>query len=241
MKKLFIFLCLFGFSIFLSSCATLPPPFPPVPPGPRGEVGHVVAPGETLWRIGKMYDVPIEKIIEANRISDSHNLEMGQRLTIPDAASLRPIVTLYPSNKWKYIIIHHSATEEGNSLSFHHAHLQKGWDRGVGYHFVIDNGSSGKKDGQIETSPRWIKQEDGAHCHASGMNTKAIGICLVGNFNSDKVTSKQMESLVYLTKTLERYYHIPARNIMRHGTVPEASTMCPGKHFPWEEFKRLVR
>ncbi len=240
MKKFVSAILLAGCLAVLSSCARLPPA-PPLPPVPRADIIHFVAPGETIWRIGKMYDVSPDAIIEANRIGDVHDLKMGQELRIPQAGALRPIVTLYPSQKWQYIIIHHSATEEGNSLAFHHAHLQKGWDKGVGYHFIIDNGSSGKKDGQVETSPRWIKQEDGAHCHAAEMNTKAIGICLVGNFNTDTVTPKQMESLTYLVETLKRYYRISDQHILRHGEVPGATTMCPGTRFPWEEFQRQVK
>ena len=242
MKKNIYLIIVICFGGFLASCATAPPlpPPPPVAPGPRVAVHHTVAPGETLWRIGKMYDVPVEKIIEANKIDNPSQLKMGQVLVIPGAASVRPVVTLYPSKKWKYIIIHHSATEEGNSLAFHMSHKGKGWDS-IGYHFVIDNGSSSKKDGQIETTPRWLKQLDGAHCKAGNMNTKAIGICLVGNFDKERVTTKQMESLVYLVTTLKRYYRIPSRNILRHGEVRGATTHCPGKKFPWSAFKRQVR
>ncbi|MDZ4241484.1 MAG: peptidoglycan recognition family protein, partial [Candidatus Omnitrophota bacterium] len=133
------------------------------------------------------------------------------------------------------------ATEEGSSLQFHHSHLAKGWDKGVGYHFVIDNRTSGKQDGEIEATPRWIKQLDGAHCKASDMNSKAVGICLVGNFSEDKVSKKQMDSLVFLVETLRKYYGIPVKNIIAHGHVSGSSTDCPGKRFPWEDFKRRIR
>jgi N-acetyl-anhydromuramyl-L-alanine amidase AmpD len=168
---------------------------------------------------------------------------MGEELRIPHAAEIKPVVTLYPSRKWHYIIIHHSGTEEGSALQFHRWHLHKGWDKGVGYHFVIDNGLGGEKqDGQIESTPRWIKQEDGAHCKAGEMNPRAIGICLVGNFDTDRVSRKQMESLVYLVNKLRRNYNIPLDRIIGHGKVHGASTHCPGKRFPWEEFMdRLKR
>ena len=100
---------------------------------------------------------------------------MGQALLIPNAAPLKPIIPLYHSDKWKYIIIHHSATDEGNALCFDKSHSLRGFTRGLGYHFVIDNGTKGKLDGQIEISPRWIKQQDGAHTKASGFNKKSIG------------------------------------------------------------------
>jgi N-acetyl-anhydromuramyl-L-alanine amidase AmpD len=186
-----------------------------------------------------MYDVSIASIMSANNLH-SQSLKMGQHLNIPNAAEIKPIVALYPSHKWKYIIIHHSATDEGSALAFHRSHLAKGWDKGVGYHFVIDNRSSGKSDGEIEATPRWIKQLDGAHCKASDMNNKAIGICLVGNFDVEEVSSRQMASLVYLVKTLQDYYHIPSKNILAHGHVAGSNTHCPGKQFPWAKFKSRI-
>ncbi|MFC1675059.1 N-acetylmuramoyl-L-alanine amidase [Candidatus Omnitrophota bacterium] len=240
MKKLFILAFLLGTALILSSCVTAPttpPAYPPVPrpPALRADAIHLVAPGETLWRIGKMYDVRIDDIMRANALRDEEKLEKGQRLLIPGAAPLVPVVTLCPSRKWKYIIIHHSATGAGNSLDFDRSHQSRGW-KGIGYHFVIDNGTKGKEDGQLETSPRWLKQQNGSHCRASGMNGKAIGICLVGNFSKERVSQKQMDSLIYLVNRLRIYYKIPLKRIIGHGNVPGARTECPGKNFPWREF-----
>jgi LysM repeat protein len=232
------------FACFLSSCVT-PPIKPQLAPAPRQAVApvirqdifHVVAPGETLWRISRMYNVPAQEISRANKLySKEPVLEKGQRLLIPGAAPVMPVISLYPSKKWKYIIIHHSATDEGSSLSFDRAHLMRGWD-GVGYHFVIDNGSKGKRDGQIEVSPRWLKQDNGSHCKAGNMNTKAIGICLVGDFSKDAPTPKQIDALVYLINRLKKYYGISISRIMGHGQVPGARTECPGRNFPWRELK----
>lgn len=232
-----------GLCFLLSSCAGKPKkvPVPPGPPVVRRDITHTVAPGETLWRISKMYDVMPGMILKMNSINDATSLRMGQVLLIPSAAPIRPIVSLPKSDKWRYIIIHHSATEEGSSLEFHKMHLAKGWDKGVGYHFVIDKASSGKQDGAIEQTPRWIKQEDGAHCKAADMNIKAIGICLVGNFSQEDVSKKQMASLVFLVNKLRKQYKIPIKNIIAHGHVIGAATDCPGKEFPWERFIRELQ
>lgn len=209
--------------------------------GSTRAVYHTVAPGETLWRIAQMYGVDIETIKNANRIGDVKDVEIGRKLYIPNASARKNVVTLYPSSKWKYIIVHHSATDMGNSQQFYTAHKKKGWET-VGYHFIIDNGSCGKDAGQIETSPRWIKQMSGAHCKAGNMNERAIGICLVGNFSEDRMNSPQMDSLIYLVNELRRFYRIPNSNIMGHSSVPGASTECPGKRFPWRDFwSRLGR
>lgn len=206
-------------------------------PGPRHGVYHSIAPGETLWRIAKMYEVDVDIIKEANNIRNVRDIDAGKRLFIPNAAPRKHVLSLYPSKKWKYIILHHSATDAGSSFQFDKAHTKRGW-QGIGYHFVIDNGTCGKGDGQIETSPRWIKQQDGAHCKAGNMNEKGIGICLVGNYSKGRgVSPKQMDSLVYLVNKLRRYYDIPISNIRRHGKVSGAQTECPGKKFPWTKFR----
>jgi len=167
-------------------------------------------------------------------------LKIGQRIIIPHASKIKPVISLIPSKKWRYIIIHHSATDQGNSTDIHYSHLRRGWD-GAGYHFIIDNATRGKQDGQIEITPRWLKQQDGAHCKAADMNTKGIGICLIGNFSEQRLSRKQMNSLVHLVNELKYYYKIPSRNIMGHGQVYGAKTECPGKNFPWQAFIRKLK
>ncbi|MDD5130164.1 MAG: N-acetylmuramoyl-L-alanine amidase [Candidatus Omnitrophica bacterium] len=245
MKKIMNLWIIISLAVILSSCARMPvKPAPsltqeiyPQLTGPivRQDIFHVVAPGETLWRISKMYNVKIEDITRANNLNKSTALEIGQRLRVPQAAPIRPVIALFPSDKWKYIIIHHSATDAGSSLNLNELHKRRGW-AGIGYDFVIDNGTDGKGDGQIEVSPRWIKQEKGAHCQAADMNSQGIGICLVGNFSKEAVSEKQMVALVYLVNILREYYKIPKEKIMGHGQVPGARTECPGKYFPWREF-----
>jgi N-acetylmuramoyl-L-alanine amidase len=199
---------------------------------------HEVAPLETIWRLSKMYDVPMENIYRANNLKSGDNIKIGQKLVIPNARALRNVVALYPSNQWKYIVIHHTATDIGNAILIHKNHNDRGFWYGLGYHFLIDNGTLGKGDGQIEQSPRWIKQMKGAHCKAGGMNSKGIGIALVGNFNQDLPTPKQMESLTYLLRLLCGHYRIPAGNIVGHRDVDGACTDCPGKRFPWSGLRQ---
>lgn len=235
-------------ALFLTSCTSIPVKPPPGIVGTnqmvvpvailpqRHDVLHIIAPGETLWRIGKMYDVTIKDIMSANKLRDPTKIEMGQELLIPRAAPIIPIIPLYESKKWKYIIVHHSATDEGNAFSFYNMHIRRGFWNGLGYHFVIDNGTFGKEDGQIEISPRWIKQQKGAHCKAAGMNYIGIGICLVGNFSKERVSEKQLDSLAHLVNVLRKYYNIPKSKILGHGQVSGAATECPGLKFHWQRF-----
>ena len=93
---------------------------------------------------------------------------------------------------------------------FDKEHRAKGWD-GVGYHFVIGNGTN-TGDGQIEVAPRWPIQKWGAHAKTpdNRYNEYGIGICLVGNFDTARPTAKQMQSLEKLVAYLMQTYHIPA-------------------------------
>ena len=48
------------------------------------DVIHIVQKGETLWGISRKYQVSIQSITSANRISESSRLIVGQKLTIPN-------------------------------------------------------------------------------------------------------------------------------------------------------------
>jgi len=199
--------------------------------GPR-TIYHEIGPMETIWRISRLYDVSPESIYSANGLRPSDPLLIGRELIIPNAVMIRHVINLYRNPQWQYIVLHHTATWKGNARTINRAHGDRGFWNGLGYHFLIDNGTMGKGDGQIEMSPRWIRQQNGAHCKAYDMNEKAIGVALVGNFNYEKPTPNQLQSLSFLLSVLGRYYGMPASNILVHGHVPGAKTECPGKLFP---------
>jgi len=52
----------------------------------RGGAVHHVRPGETLWRIGRTYGVPLEILLRANALEDPAELPAGAELWIPGAA-----------------------------------------------------------------------------------------------------------------------------------------------------------
>jgi len=252
---------------FLSGCeeaGVAPPPNPPSSPyavytpsspggpsevveksvgyldGPR-TIYHEIGPMETIWRISRLYDVSPESIYSANGLKPGDPLLIGRKLIIPNARMIRHVINLYRNPQWKYIILHHTATGKGNARTIQSSHWQRGFWNGLGYHFLIDNGTLGKGDGQIEMSPRWIKQQEGAHCKAGEMNDKAIGIALVGNFNYERPTRNQLQSLTFLLSVLCNYYHIPPPNILAHDEVPGARTECPGKLFPMNYLRQEAR
>lgn len=139
-------------------------------------------------------------------------------------------------NRWEYVVLHHSATDEGNAENFDRYHrVQKKWEHGLAYHFVIGNGN-GSGNGEIEVGDRWKKQLHGAHTANMDLNRISIGICLVGDFEADnEPTNNQLESLVSLVSYFSNKYNIPKSHIVRHSQVLQKGTACPGKNFPYTQ------
>lgn len=52
---------------------------------PSDGIVHVVQPGQTLWRIARAYDIPLERLAEANDIDNPALVEMGTPLFVPGA------------------------------------------------------------------------------------------------------------------------------------------------------------
>ena len=203
-------------------------------------ITHIVGPSETLWRISKTYGVDMKTLLKVNHLDDPTKIKNGQKILVPKTLGPKPVIPLYRTNRWTHIVIHHTATDVGDAFTIDQLHHKRGFWNGLGYHFLIDNGTEGKVDGQIQAGPRWIKQQNGAHANANGMNEKGIGIVIVGNFSEQRLTEAELESLVFLVKTLRNFYHIPDQNIIGHRDVPGKNTECPGKLFPWAEFKRRL-
>jgi len=258
-NSVWLFLFVLGIAGFLSGCASTPSrPVPvyqmpstsrtpsaittllPAPAGAMRDIYHEVGPSETLWRISTIYSVDMATIMRVNNLR-SPALKNGMKLLIPNTRGPRPNIPLYPTTRWTHIVIHHTVTDQGSAYMINGLHKDRGFENGMGYHFLIDNGTRGKGLGQIEVGPRWIKQMQGAHTKVGDYNQKGIGIAVVGNYSETGLPDKMMDSLVFLVTTLKMFYHIPDQNIIGHRDAPGAATECPGKFFPWNEFKRRIR
>ena len=155
----------------------------------------------------------------------------------PPLASGNPWKPGVPEREWNHIVIHHTASSGGSVESIHEAHLKRkdkngdSW-LGIGYHFVIGNGS-GMSDGAIEPTFRWKQQMHGAHAGVTQYNQHGIGIVLVGNFEEAPPSSAQMVAVKQLVGTLKSAYQIAGDQVVGHGDVK--ATACPGKYFPLAE------
>lgn len=148
-----------------------------------------------------------------------------------------------PCRDWRYIVLHHTATERGDVESIDRQHRQqigrdgKPW-LGIGYHFVIGNGDP-MADGRIEPTFRWREQLHGAHAGDTEHNDFGIGICLVGNFEDAAPTPLQVKACRRLVSMLAHDYDIPPEHVLGHSAVK--ATACPGRLFPLEQMVIAAR
>ena len=218
---------------------------------------HTLERGDTLWDMSRQYGVSVKTIKSANNISSPRTLRIGQKIFIPMTAkqlqayhslqmlreTIRQDIALRPNIKrrrWKYIVLHHSATHMGNARMFnaHHKNVRH-MKNGLAYHFVIDNGRKGP-DGRIEIGGRWKKQLQGGHVKSDYHNQCGIGICLVGNFEQYAPMAKQYRSMTALVQVLKEEFRISKVRIIGHRDIPKEYTLCPGKNFPMRQLKEML-
>ena len=141
-------------------------------------------------------------------------------------------------SRWQWIVAHHSAIREGNASIYGRAHRERGMENGLAYHFVIGNGvDSG--DGEIEIGPRWFRQINGGHVHREAINEVGIGICLVGNFERTRPTSKQLQAFRELMDYLRSEVVGLRIRFAVHKEIDPGRTACPGRYFPTAQMHRL--
>ena len=161
--------------------------------------------------------------------------------------------------QWQAIVIHHSATPAGDSITLDRNHTSAGL-AGLGYHFVIGNGQ-GLGDGLVEIGYRWNRQLPGAHVasanagspfesaneirqtslsksDADQYNRHSIGICLIGNGNRREFTDRQIHELVTIVRALQDQLGIPASAVYLHSDL--STIESPGTFFPTAEFEAQI-
>ena len=213
---------------------------------------YTVKSGDSVATIAHKFGVSAAALAKANRLDDPDKLSVGQVLVIPAATAApatgpAPAPAKYPlpadvkkqvdgikvvAGKWRFIVVHHSATPNGTVAGMDAYHRKKRhMENGLAYHFVIGNGR-GMPDGQIAIGSRWKRQIKGGHLASPALNEKSIGICLVGNFNKTRPTSKQMQSLNALVSYLVQRCRPGSHAVKLHKQINTRPTECPGRLFP---------
>ncbi|AEE53717.1 N-acetylmuramoyl-L-alanine amidase family 2 [Haliscomenobacter hydrossis DSM 1100] len=122
------------------------------------------------------------------------------------------------------IIVHHTAgptTQTVRQIAQYHigssSHVCQGGCPGILYHYMIN------RAGKIY----WVNSLENVVYHATPMNTRGIGICLIGNFDKIEPNQVQLDALDYLIKKTRKDFSQPLRVIGHHDACGGCKT-CPG-------------
>lgn len=211
---------------------------------PAQDRTYTVKRNDTLSAIARRNHISVNQLAERNGISRSAYIYAGQRLIIPTqpassgssplASTVQKAITSarVSPGRWKYIVIHHAAVDEGSLKSLDRYHREvRHMENGLAYHFLIGNGH-GMKDGEIAVGNRWRKQLDGGHLHSEAQNKVALGICLIGDFDRHPPTARQLRSLEALIRALMDRCQLDVNDVKTHRQINVVGTRCPGSKFP---------
>ena len=160
--------------------------------------------------------------------------------------------------KIRHLIVHHSVSNWGDGsviMGWHTAPKPKGngW-KAPGYHVVICNGfpnySAWSKrkpiaaaDGRVDR----IWPEDRTSNGCKYANADSLHVCLIGDFDKDTPTERQMEKLADLLAFWCRKYGLDPRTaIFGHGEMQRRigkegySKTCPGKNVSMNAVRATV-
>lgn len=140
-----------------------------------------------------------------------------------------------PDLKYNKIILHHSKTKDGPTVSWDQIrkyHIEaNGW-KDIGYHFGLEN-----VDGKIRVMIGRPLTEWGAHC--SMHNAASAGICIVGDYDSEKLSIEKEMKVVDLCVSLCYMLEISPKEIYGDRDFHPTKT-CPGNIFPLKRIKENV-
>ena len=155
------------------------------------------------------------------------------------------------------IVLHHSATKDGTTVSweairrYHTSYklagniidpaqvhalvaagmpVEKPWSD-IGYHFGIE--LIGDRY-QILTGR--MMTVTGAHCTQQQMNRRALGICFVGNFDLAPVPVEQLALGMRLVRSLMDLLNIGLGGVYGHRELATYKS-CPGRLFDLKQFR----
>ncbi len=141
----------------------------------------------------------------------------------PNPARLR----LALPNRYTRITLHHTGTDVVTATSepavmrcldgVLGGHLNRNFGD-VGYHFLIDYVG---RVWEGRSLAYW-----GAH--VAGHNEQNIGIVLLGNYERQRPSGQQLQTMTQLVQVLRQQYGIPRGRV--YGHIDLGQTLCPGKN-----------
>jgi hypothetical protein len=146
----------------------------------------------------------------------------------------------------QFIVLHHSLTRDGTTVNWQairRYHRQRGWDD-IGYHYGVE-----LVRGDYEILLGRMPDVDGAHCREMGMNRRAYGVCLIGNYQQVPPPPAAIDKVVELVRFLMRRDGIRAENVIGHREAGKMANFdwtkgqykdCPGAAWSMERFREFL-
>lgn len=149
---------------------------------------------------------------------------------------------IFPDYKPDFIVIHHSATRDGPTVSWdaiRKYHMETMGMQDIGYHFGTELSGT---DYVIQVGRPMVRP--GAHVKQGFFNKKSIGICIVGNWDMISVPHGQWILTRMLVEAVQRVCKIRPVNVIGHweaqalaGLPPDHRKTCPGRKVNMDEFR----
>ncbi|MEM1445833.1 MAG: peptidoglycan recognition family protein [Planctomycetota bacterium] len=148
---------------------------------------------------------------------------------IPRAAWTRASVgsNINPLNGVNRITVHHAggqafwATDARSTYktleSIRGGHRSNGW-ADIGYHFIVD------RDGRV-LEGRNLRYQG---AHVSENNEHNVGVMVLGNFNEQSPSRRQLTALNATLNALAAAYQVPVHRVYTHREL--GKTACPGRN-----------
>lgn len=137
----------------------------------------------------------------------------------------------------KYVVVHHSVTPQEWGMKqtmelIKSAHKNAGlaYDGFPAYHYIIGN------DWACEGRP---ENTVGYHAGVWSINLESVAVCLVGNFNENKLTSYQKSELQRILKKWTGQYDIELDHVKLHRELK--ATACPGNNITKDLIYQLLK
>jgi N-acetylmuramoyl-L-alanine amidase len=149
-------------------------------------------------------------------------------------------------NSPEFIVVHHSLTKDSGTVSWDAIrayHKSLGW-KDIGYHWGIE-----RVGGDLVVMVGRSESEIGAHTKELHMNSRSVGICVVGNYDLGKPPTGYIYLLLDLCKRIMKDYSIPTENVIGHREVGMMAgynwqngefKSCPGSQFDMAALRNLI-
>lgn len=181
-----------------------------------------------------------------NRLTRRHAAGVSERAAVAyerpsTRAPADPRFTLMAIPTWSHVMLHHSLTRDSQTVSWgaiRRYHIDPDGPyrmRDIGYHFGVEQIGD-----TFEVLLGRSLRRPGAHCREAHMNQRALGICLVGNFDAELPPWDQWYAAVELVQTLLWLLDLTPGAVVAHRDFAPYKS-CPGARFDLGAFRDAIR